>query len=67
MEQNLLIFKVGFGVRTSLQRKLCYVEVAALSSTLTQSTESNTFKDMRLHVAKWHRYGREGMAMLVRC
>jgi hypothetical protein len=52
MEQNLLIFKAGFGVRTFLQQKLCYIEVAALSSTLTQSTESNTFKDMRLHVVK---------------
>ena len=67
MEQNLLIFKTGIGVRTFLQQKLCYIEVAALSSTLTRSTESNTFKDIHLHVVKWHRYGREGMAMLVRC
>ena len=52
MEQNLLIFNAGFGVRTFLQQKLCYIEVAALSSTLTRSTESNTFEDMRLHVVK---------------
>jgi hypothetical protein len=52
MEQNLLISKAGIRVRTFLQQKLCYIEVAALSSTLTRSTESNTFKDMRLRAVK---------------
>jgi hypothetical protein len=52
MEQNLLISKARFGVCTFLQQKLYYIEVAALSSTLTRSTESNIFKDMRLHVLK---------------